>query len=244
MKTIKNLLALLLALTIVLCLCACGKESNTNTSTTTQPQKTEPQSTEPQQSEPENNGGDTTEPVEFVYTVTVVDADGNPIAGVPVQICAGATCVPKVTDENGVAGYDAEITGDEKLTAKLINVPEGYTAEVMEIIMEGVDSVEFVLVPEEAGDASEFVYTVQVITVEDFGVEGAWVQICAGSTCVPKQTDANGMAGYDEEITGDGALTVKLLSLPEGYELAEDETMEIVLEDGATDAIFVLKAKN
>ena len=87
----------------------------------------------------------------------------------------------------------------------------------------------------------------QVIAIEDFAVEGAWVQICAGTTCVPKQTDAYGIAGYEEEITGDGELVAKLIKIPEGYELC-DEDVEIVdgvaqivfLEDD-TDVVFVLR---
>lgn len=236
MKTIKNLLALVLALAMVLCLFACGNDENgttePDTSTTTQSQETKPQATEPDNTEDPDN-------VEYVYTVTVKDDAGNPISGVAVQICAGDSCVPKVTDANGIAGYETEITGDDVRTAKLIAVPEGYTAEVMEITMDGVDNVEFIL-KAEAGEV-EYVYTVQVITVEDYAVEGVWVQICAGSTCVPKQTDANGMAGYEDEITGDGELTAKLISIPEGYELAEGEETEIVLEDGLTDVIFVLR---
>jgi hypothetical protein len=240
MKNIKRMLALVLAMMMVLCLFACGNDDNgttepdTSTTTESQPQVTKPQATEPDdEKDPE--------PVEFVYTVVVKDTAGNPIAGVPVQICAGESCVPKVTDANGIAGYDTEINGNEALTAKLIKVPEGYTAEVTEIVMEGVDSVEFVLKADSA-DTTDFVYTVQVITTEDVGIAGAWVQICAGSTCVPKQTDARGMAGYEEEITGDGALTVKLINIPEGYELAEGEEAEIALADGSTDAIFVLRA--
>lgn len=145
MKKIKNLLALVLALSMVFCLFACGNDENgttePDTSSTTQPKQTEPQQTEP------TGGEDITEPVEYVYTVTVKDTSGNPMAGVWVQICAGETCVPKCTDENGVAGYDTEITGDGEMIAKIISIPDGYYAYegITEIPMEHSTEVFFEL---------------------------------------------------------------------------------------------------
>lgn len=96
----------------------------------------------------------------------------------------------------------------------------------------------------DAVEPVDYVYTVQVLTADGEGIEGVFVQICAGSTCVPKKTDATGLAGYETEITGDGELTAKMISIPEGYELAEGETAEIVLTDGETNAVFVLQEKN
>lgn len=251
MKKIEKLLALLLAMVMVLGLAACAgngdsaDDDQTSSSTTEQ---TEPEETEPQESEPGDEKDPPAEPVEFVYTVTVEDTEGNPIEGVFVQICAGTTCVPKSTDAEGVAGYDAEITGDGELAAKIISLPEGYTAVdgVTEIAMGDETDVVFVLAPENA-DEQGYVYTVQVITVEDMGVEGVWVQICAGTTCVPKQTDAHGMAGYEEEITGDGELVAKIISIPEGYEIYDEEVeivdgvAQITFPEDVTDVIFVLR---
>ncbi|MBQ3215847.1 MAG: hypothetical protein IJB11_07000, partial [Oscillospiraceae bacterium] len=96
-------------------------------------------------------------------------------------------------------------------------------------------------------DDNDYVYLVQVITVEDFGVEGAWVQICAGSTCVPKQTNEYGVAYYTEEITGDGELVAKLIKIPEGYELCDEDVeivdgvAQIVFPEDTTDVVFVLR---
>lgn len=43
------------------------------------------------------------------YTVTVVDQDGAPVVGVPVQLCDGDLCLtPRVTDANGVVVFDIE----------------------------------------------------------------------------------------------------------------------------------------
>ena len=250
MDNVKKLLALLLAMVMILCLAACGGDEKTeddkteattsSSSTESKPQGSDPQETKPTEEDPSDEQDP---PVEAVYTVSVHDNSGAPVEGVWVQICAGTTCVPKVTDANGQAFYTEEITGDGELVAKLISAPEGYALPAsLEIPMsDGATEVGFTVLTE--GETA-YVYTVQVITTEDCGVEGAWVQICAGTTCVPKQTDVHGFAGYEEEITGDGDLTAKLINIPEGYELAEDGSMEIVFEDGYYDAIFVLKETN
>ena len=44
----------------------------------------------------------------MTYKVTVVDAAGNPVANVPVQLCQGELCrLPIPTDSNGVAFIEA-----------------------------------------------------------------------------------------------------------------------------------------
>ncbi|MBQ7345095.1 MAG: hypothetical protein IJW45_03415 [Oscillospiraceae bacterium] len=151
MKTCKKALALVLALMFILALCACGtneEDPTTNDPGTSSSQQTDPKPTDPEQTEPS-----TTKPqdeVEYVYTVTVQDVDGAPISGVFVQVCAGESCVPVMTDENGVAGYVNEVTGDGELTAKIMvtTLPEGYSCVdgVEEISMaDGNTDVVFVL---------------------------------------------------------------------------------------------------
>lgn len=151
MKTIKKTLVLVLALMLVLALCACaGNEDAPNTS---DPGTSSTQQTDPKPTDPEQTGPSATEPkdeVEYVYTVTVQDVDGNPISGVFVQVCAGESCVPVMTGEDGVAGYVSEVTGDGELTAKIMvtTLPEGYSCVdgVEEISMaDGNTDVVFVL---------------------------------------------------------------------------------------------------
>ena len=145
MKKIVLILAALLAVSMILC--ACGEtapaQTGGNTETTapnanvTVPETTEPVATE-------------TQPLDFVYTVKVVDADGAPMPGVFVQICAGTTCVPVATDANGIAGYVNEVTGDGELAAKIITIPAGYAAvdDITEISMaDGKTDVVFTLEP-------------------------------------------------------------------------------------------------
>ena len=53
------------------------------------------------------------------YTVTLVDANGAPVAGQMIQVCNAETCfAPVVTDENGVATFRLEESNEYK--AKLL----------------------------------------------------------------------------------------------------------------------------
>lgn len=156
MKKFKSLFAILMVATMVLCLCACGDseepsttgsdQSNTGDTVATEPKA--PETEAPQQTdEPEQT--DAPE-VDYVYTVKVVDVDGNPMSGVFVQVCAGTTCVPVMTGEDGIAGYPTEVTGDGELAAKIIVIPEGYACVdgITEISMaDGNTDVVFTLEP-------------------------------------------------------------------------------------------------
>lgn len=129
---IKRLLAMLLALCLVLGLVACGQSE----------EPTEP-SEEPEQTEaaPEQTEAPTEAPVventDPVYTVTIVDEGGNPIAGAMVQICQGETCMP-----GPLSGSDGTVTfqvpeADYKVSF-LGGVPAGYdyTTEETEFYFE------------------------------------------------------------------------------------------------------------
>lgn len=91
-------------------------------------------------------------------------------------------------------------------------------------------------------EAVEYVYTIKVMDVDGAPVSGVFVQVCAGVSCVPMQTDANGIAGYVAEVTGDGELTAKIMTttLPEGYACV-DGIEEISMADGNTDVVFTLE---
>lgn len=66
------------------------------------------------------------------YVILVVDDNGNPVAGVTVQMCslAGSCRTPVVTGEDGKAEYPFE-EGEFKvqLTGGMAGVPEGYTID-------------------------------------------------------------------------------------------------------------------
>ena len=61
----------------------------------------------------------------ITYTVTVLDASGNPIAGVEVQICDGDRCLmPDVTGEDGTVKFK---TTSGNFEALIKDAPAGYT---------------------------------------------------------------------------------------------------------------------
>lgn len=78
------------------------------------------------------------------------------------------------------------------------------------------------------------------ITVVDEGgnpVSGAMVQLCDDANCMPKITDANGVAEFSvEEYDG---YIAKVASAPAGYELITEEYTSL---DGATELTLTVKA--
>lgn len=73
-------------------------------------------------------GGETNAPA--TYTVTVLDSEGQPVAGVLVQLCKDEACfVPKKTDANGQMTFTlkaGEAIADYRVT--LVGMPEGQSA--------------------------------------------------------------------------------------------------------------------
>lgn len=70
-----------------------------------------------------------------------------------------------------------------------------------------------------AGENPGNVY--RVITVDESGapVAGTVVQLCSDEMCLMGETDADGIAVFEQE---EGQYTVKVFSVPEGF--AEDKT--------------------
>ena len=98
MRMLKMMCVFLLAVCLLGTLCACdagGKNPNPDSSVTDD-------SSVDDSSVPA--GDESSQPVDdgkVTYTVTVKDADGNPVSGAMVQICK-ETCFPTMTDANGV----------------------------------------------------------------------------------------------------------------------------------------------
>ncbi len=59
-----------------------------------------------------------------VYTVYVVDQNGDPVPGVFVNFCTDESCTPCLTDDNGAAIYDG---APAKYHLQILSVPDGYS---------------------------------------------------------------------------------------------------------------------
>lgn len=121
----KTFLAAVLAVCMMLALCACGGESATEP---TQPTDAPTAPTTAAPTEPAAPTAPTPADGEVLYTVKVVDKDGNPKAGAYVQMCLEA-CVYKVTDAAGNA-YFCMAEADYKVTLMDDGTaPAGYVAK-------------------------------------------------------------------------------------------------------------------
>lgn len=261
MKLIKNLTACLLVLALMLCVCACGQNTDSDPSTEatkptttepsvtepseTDPSVTEPSVTEPSETEPSETEPSVTEPVipqDYLYSITVRTADGEPLSGVFVQLCRGESCCAMgTTGENGTAYYTEDLVGEGSLTAKIIVVPEGYQVVdgAQQIsLADGEKDVVFVM---EKIAAVEYLYAISVKDTLGNPFEGVYVQLCRGdSCCAMGTTGADGTAYYLEDLVGEGSLTAKIIVCPEGYQCVGG-VQQIELADGVNFVEFVLE---
>lgn len=121
MKQIKSIITAILLISTLLCFCACGESGGTESSQTESTASVAESSVAESAVESET----ASEPAnEATFKVNVVDADGNPVSGVMLQVCKD-TCIPAKTDESGVATFSIEITDGYKLS--VLTCPEGYT---------------------------------------------------------------------------------------------------------------------
>lgn len=102
----KKILALIMCACMLLCFAACGQTPEETTA------QTDPvvETTLPTANE------------NPVYTVKVVDEEGNPIAGAMVQVCS-ENCYPAATNEEGVAVFSVV---EDEYKVSFISVPAGY----------------------------------------------------------------------------------------------------------------------
>ena len=80
------------------------------------------------------------------YKVTVVDAEGNPIVGVEIQLCDGDNCLlPRETGEDGVVEFRVSSVGN--WAAAFPEAPAGYTVEEKYYFTEGETELTIILTP-------------------------------------------------------------------------------------------------
>ena len=123
MKKIALILAILL---LTLALTACGND----------PQPTDPTIQTNAPTEPQTPTNAPTQPDgKVTYTVTVLDQNGNPVAGVKLQFCDDESCrLPVTTKEDGKTSQRYN-EGNYHIT--LTAIPDGYTAEQTEFYFDG-----------------------------------------------------------------------------------------------------------
>lgn len=118
----KKLITAILVLSMAAGIVACGGTGNTDTEKNSENTNTESQmGSENSESEESEEGA--------VYKIIVVDEANNPVSGVMVQLCKDS-CMPKLTDENGIAEFSVEeVTDGYKASIMTNQLPEGYVYE-------------------------------------------------------------------------------------------------------------------
>lgn len=117
--SIAGVVVVIAAIIIVLVLCLGGKDKDDkkdkdDTYTKDKIEKEE---------DKEDDSEEETEDVEATFTVKVVDAEGNAVAGVELKL-AKEESISATTDDTGVATFNVEITEGYKLS--VVTCPEGY----------------------------------------------------------------------------------------------------------------------
>ncbi len=113
----KRLITLVLMLALALSLVACGGGSDKNS------EKPNTENTQANKDTEEETEKENVDDGKIEYKVTLVDANGAPVAGQMVQVCNEENCfAPVVTDENGVAVFRLEESNEYK--AKLMTAGE------------------------------------------------------------------------------------------------------------------------
>ncbi len=121
----KRIIMIALALTLMMSFVACNEGGEVTTEapdTTAAPTVTDAPAAETTAAE--------TEAAFAGYKVTVTDKDGNPIAGVMIQMCDSVGCrMPKATGADGVVTFDFETSDFHVLIAAPV---DGYAVDTAE----------------------------------------------------------------------------------------------------------------
>ena len=123
-----------LLLSVLLCAVACDGGNTEEGTTAAQTEAATTAQTEATTAE-QTTEEVTTDDGKVTYTVTVVDANGAPVAGVAVQFCDDGGCrMPVPTNEQGVVTLTDE---ESNFHIMLVSVPAGYAADTNEYYFDG-----------------------------------------------------------------------------------------------------------
>lgn len=90
---------------------------------------------------------------------------------------------------------------------------------------------------DEETEETGVIYTIKVVDEANNPVAGAVVQLCKDS-CIPKETDANGVAEFKVSEVEDGYKGLVAVA-PEGYVY---DGGDVYFENGETEIVLVIKA--
>lgn len=130
----KSILVIMMTLCLMVCLCACGgnaDEGSTQTTTAATNASTTAATTTTVATTPTTT---TLAEGKVNYTVKVTDEAGNPISGVPVQLCL-VNCLPTMTNAEGIATWNNMDEADYKASFWR-ELPAGYSSDDTEFYFE------------------------------------------------------------------------------------------------------------
>lgn len=121
MKHIKTLLCCLIAFCMAFCFFACGNDSTTSESS--EPKTESKIESKAESSEASSNVESEESKIENIFSVMIVDQNGDAVEGVMIQLCKD-TCIPAKSNTEGFANFPVEITDGYKLA--VLSCPSGY----------------------------------------------------------------------------------------------------------------------
>ena len=148
----------------------------------------------------------------YVYTVTVTDADGNPIANANVDLFLDGVAPLNKTTSTGADGK-VSFTLDKigNYFAKVTEAPAGYIISASGVKLEN-NAATITL----NASVQNPTYTVYVKNTAGEAISGVAVQICSlsGACQLPKVTDEEGK--IESALVEDGYKAL-IISVPQGY---------------------------
>ena len=116
------------------------------------------------------------------------------------------------------------------------SVSDETTTDTTDKVTNVTDTDESTTTEDDSAVEGKVTYTVKVVDEENNPIAGAMVQLCLDA-CVPRVTDAAGVAVYELE---EADYKVSFVSMPEGYTCEENE---FHFADGEYELTITLKAE-